>query len=231
MTKAVLLDYGNTLVHYEIYAEDPEFLPRIMRNVADRLREMGLLTVDMDTVIARAHEANKEAPDYRVRPLMRRLADIFELESSVCTAELQLKLCRSWLEPIWSIGKLYDDTIPVLRELRARGRTTAVVSNTPWGSPGELWKEELARHGIAQEVDEMFFCTDAGWRKPARQVFDYVCSRLNVSPKDCLFVGDDPRWDIAGPRGVGMPAVLLDRKTESSDGERIRSLRELLEMV
>lgn len=231
MIQAVLFDYGNTLVHYEIYAEDPEFLPRIMMNVADTLHDAGLLTVDIDTVLARANEANQEAQDHRVRPLMDRLVHIFDLESSTCTPDVEVRLCRSWLEPIWKIGRIYDDSIPVLRELRKRGITTAVVSNTPWGSPGDLWREELARHGIAQEVDHLFFCTDAGWRKPARQVFDYVLDRLRLAPEQCIFVGDDPRWDVAGPQSIGMKALLLDRKSELSEDGRIRNLYEVLEVI
>jgi putative hydrolase of the HAD superfamily len=34
---------------------------------------------------------------------------------------------------------------------------------------------------------------------------------LQVQPRQCIFVGDDPRWDLVGPRAVGMEAILIDR--------------------
>ena len=99
--------------------------------------------------------------------------------------------------------------------MRAQGIKTAIVSNTPWGSPAALWREELARLGLADAVDVLVFCPDCGWRKPARQIFDYALGKLKAMPEQCVFVGDDPRWDIAGPEAVGMAAVLIDRRTQT----------------
>ncbi|MGD8624784.1 MAG: HAD family hydrolase [Anaerolineae bacterium] len=124
-------------------------------------------------------------------------------------------------------GRPYDDVRPVLRRLRAEGVRAAIVSNTPWGSPGDLWREELARLGLAEEVDLAVFCTDVGWRKPAAAIFEYTLARLDARPADCFFVGDNPRWDVAGPRAVGIEAVLLDRQGTGEDGETIRDLHGL----
>ena len=45
----------------------------------------------------------------------------------------------------------------------------------------------------------------------------------------CLFIGDNPRWDILGARRAGMTPVFIDRTGEQSvDGEyQSRSLFEL----
>jgi len=48
-----------------------------------------------------------------------------------------------------------------------RGYRTGIISNLPWGSPPALWREEVGRLGVAGEVDEVVFCGDAGYRKPA----------------------------------------------------------------
>jgi putative hydrolase of the HAD superfamily len=58
----------------------------------------------------------------------------------------------------------------------------------------------------------MVFCTDVGWRKPARPIFEHVLAQLQAEPQDCLFVGDEPGWDLDGPRSLGMEAVLIDRQ-------------------
>jgi len=68
-----------------------------------------------------------------------------------------------------------------------------------------------------------------GWRKPARPIFDAVLDRLGLAPERCLFVGDDPRWDLAGPRALGMRALLIDRAGEPAlaNESPIQSLEEL----
>ncbi|MFW6155463.1 MAG: HAD family hydrolase [Planctomycetota bacterium] len=70
----------------------------------------------------------------------------------------------------------------------------------------------MARHGLAEAVDAVVFCTDTGYRKPAPQGFHRLCSLLDVTPGGAVFIGDDPRWDIVGPRAIGMDALLINRK-------------------
>ena len=85
------------------------------------------------------------------------------------------------------------------------------MSNTPWGSPAELWREELRRLGLAGLLDVTVFCRDVGWRKPARQFFDFALQKARATPPQCVLVGDNPRWDIAGAEANGIDAVLIDR--------------------
>jgi putative hydrolase of the HAD superfamily len=96
-----------------------------------------------------------------------------------------------------------------------------LVSNTTWGSPSVLWREEIARHGLIDFFDVVVFCRDVGWRKPARAIFEHTLAELAVSPDACLFVGDDPRWDVAGPRACGIEAILVDRAGTDSDPDLI----------
>ena len=49
-------------------------------------------------------------------------------------------------------------------------------------------------------------------RKPARPIFQLAVTQLQVEPQECLFVGDDPRWDLAGPQAIGMDTCLIDRQ-------------------
>jgi len=103
------------------------------------------------------------------------------------------------------------------------------VSNTPWGSPASLWREEIERLGLSEYVDVLVFCTDVGWRKPAKQIFEFALEKLQALPQDCIFVGDHPGWDLTGPRAVGIEAILIDRRGAMHDtGEdSIQNLHEL----
>jgi hypothetical protein len=43
-----------------------------------------------------------------------------------------------------------------------RGIKTAIVSNTPWGSPADACRAELTRHGLLDKVDAMVFSWMSG---------------------------------------------------------------------
>ncbi|MFH2111239.1 MAG: HAD family hydrolase [Candidatus Bathyarchaeota archaeon] len=212
MAKAVLFDLGNTLVSYYQRHEFPGILEEAVNGCVEHLRDAGIGFRE-EGLWDRVKEQDHGSPDNRVYPLGLRLAAIFGLDDQVTIDGL----CRVFMEPIFVRGRLYSDVKPALRALRAGGVKTAIVSNTPWGSSAGLWRLELERLGLARLVDEAVFCGDVGWRKPDPRVFQYALSRIGVEAGDCLFVGDDPRWDVVGAVGVGMRAVLVDRTGEDPD--------------
>jgi len=172
---------------------------------------------------------NHESKDYRVRPLAQRLTRIFQIDGAGNPALLD-QVCRSFMAQIFALGTVYSDVVPTLDALRVRGYRTAIVTNTPWGSPNQLWREEIERLGLASRVDLVVCCDDVGWRKPAAPIFQYAIEKLKVDAEQCLVIGDDPRWDIVGPAGVGMRAVMIDRlgAEGTTDRAAIHSLEEVL---
>jgi putative hydrolase of the HAD superfamily len=110
----------------------------------------------------------------------------------------------------------------------------AIVSNAPWGSPAEPWRAEIARHGIARFAPTIVICRDAGWRKPAGPIFGLALERMRARPEECVFVGDEPAWDIAGAAGAGITPVLIDKTGKHAgrtDCRIIASLSELRDIM
>jgi putative hydrolase of the HAD superfamily len=227
--EAVLFDLGNTLVAYWERTEWPEVLHSGIEGAMRFLEREGRLHVSADTVWERVEDHQHELPGHRVYPLQERLAGIFGLPRE--GEALLSEACRHFLAPMFARGRPYVDVPPTLAALRDAGIKTAIVSNSPWGSPAVLWREEIERLGLRQQVDADVFCGDVGWRKPARPIFGLALHRLGVAPKRCVFVGDDPRWDLAGPRALGMRALLIDRTGRSAYADEcpIRCLHELWE--
>lgn len=232
MTKAVLFDLGNTLAAYYRRDEMAPILERAIARTLAHLRAAGLASMAHEAAMARAVAENREAADCRCTPLAERLARIFELPHEA-KEKLGESLCETFLGPVFEIGKVYDDTHAALELLRSLGYRTAVVSNSPWGSPASLWRKELKRLGIAGLVDVVVLCGDVGWRKPSPRIFDHARKRLGVPSAQCVFVGDDLEWDVAGSAAAGMRPVLIDREDRHSSfaGPRIRSLHELSPML
>jgi putative hydrolase of the HAD superfamily len=223
--RAVLFDLGNTLIQFWERPEFPTVLREAIAGVQGLLRAKGRLCVSPEAMWKRVEEHNHSLPGHRVYPLQERLSCIFEISSE----DLLAAMCRRFMEPIFGRGRVYRDTLPTLEALQARGYRTAIISNTPWGSPAELWRKEIRRLGLLAHVDVDVFCDDVGWRKPARQIFEYTLGELNVAAEQCLFVGDDPRWDLVGPRALGMRALLIDRAgtMQDTDEQRIQNLDQL----
>ncbi len=219
--KAVLFDLGGTLVHYFHNDEWPQVLDRCLEEVRGYLCSQGA-EIDRKTVRERAARERRAVGDLAVLPLAGRLRRVFGIE------EQDQGMCRAFMRPLFSLARVYDDTFPVLRALRAKGLRTAVVSNTPWGSPGYLWREELSRLGLLPYLDAAVFCDDVGWRKPDERIYRYALRCLDMEASDCLFVGDDVEWDVRGPRSIGMNAILLARDGRGEGKDRIPSLHHLL---
>ncbi|TET51429.1 MAG: HAD family hydrolase [Anaerolineales bacterium] len=236
MRRAVLFDLGGTLVQYFDNAEASAVYEEAISGVEQLLRERNLLTVDPIEVHARAGGAHRAPGDHRVRPLEERLARFFDLGDLSESPRLCTELNRAFVRPVFARARRYDDTLPALRELRSRGFALAIVSNTPWGSPGRLWRKQVRKQGLYDLVDAVVFCTDTGWRKPAPQIFDFALAKTRTDPQHSLFVGDNYEWDVAGPRAVGMKAVLIDRSETGTNSLKsgevaVRNLHELLDML
>jgi putative hydrolase of the HAD superfamily len=103
--------------------------------------------------------------------------------------------------------RLFPEVPRVLKSLRARGCKLAVVSNFD----GRLLAL-LAALGVTQRVDAIVHSSLAGSAKPDPAIFRAALARLGVAPADALHVGDEALDDVAGARGAGLHAALVDRR-------------------
>lgn len=213
MKKTVIMfDLGGTLVQYYERSEFPTVLEECIAEVENFLGGKGLLSLPPDIVRAKVREEDYESSDNRSRPLEERLTRIFGIDASVRTDKLLMDICRHFMKPVFARAHCYEDTLPALREVRSRGLRAAIVSNTSWGSPASLWREEIRRHRLDGYVTAIVFDRDVGWRKPAKEIFNFALKRLRAHPGECVFVGDEPKWDLDGPRSVGIDPILIDRR-------------------
>jgi putative hydrolase of the HAD superfamily len=100
--------------------------------------------------------------------------------------------------------ELYDDTIPVLQQLRAKGLKIGLVSN----SARDVL--EFARHH-SLEIDAGLSSFHHGKTKPHESIFRTVLALLEIEPEEAVMVGDTVEDDINGALAIGMRAVLVDR--------------------
>lgn len=230
MKNTMLFDLGNTLVYYFEKQEFPEILRQAIAEVQNYLSQKSLLCMSPNEIWHRVEKEDCEASDHSVRPLEERLVRIFKLDLT-SSGNIVMDMCHCFMKPIFERARYYEDTLPALSELRAKGFRTAIVSNTTWGSPASLWREEIKRLGLNEYLDDAIFCRDVGWRKPAKQIFEYTLKQLRALPEQCLFVGDDQRWDLVGPNNAGIEAIIINRQETAHVKEAIRTIRSLGELI
>jgi len=97
---------------------------------------------------------------------------------------------------------LYDDALPTLASLRARGYRLAVMANQPIDASPFLATLPVDLHA-----------TSAGWGlwKPDLAFFRRVCDVVEARPRDVAYVGDRVDNDVIPARAAGMLAVHLRR--------------------
>jgi len=123
--------------------------------------------------------------------------------------------------------ELFDDVIPTLGELRARGLRLAIVSNFD----GRLTRicEGL---GIAHYFATIVMSGRAGAAKPDPRVFELALDRVGVRAEDAVHVGDSIREDVDGARAAGLRGILLQRTLQPrAPSECVRDLGELCGLV
>ena len=203
--RAALFDLGNTLVSYYAAADFPPILRECLRGCFQVLGRDWC--GDEDEIFQRALILNTERPDCSVWPLLERLASLFGAD--ILDSTTQDALTTAFLRPIFASAAVDPEALSTLASLRADGFATAIVSNTPWGSPAAPWRAELARHGLLTAADAVVFCVDVGFRKPHRAPFERALNLIGARAEESVFVGDDPRWDVLGARQAGIRPILL----------------------
>lgn len=109
------------------------------------------------------------------------------------------------LELYWELAP-YDDVPLMLAALKARGLTTAILSN---GSPNML-NAAVQSAGIGAYLDDVLSVESAGVFKPHGKVYDLVGARFGCAPGSVLFVSSNG-WDAAGAAGYGFKTVWVNR--------------------
>jgi putative hydrolase of the HAD superfamily len=108
---------------------------------------------------------------------------------------------------------LYDDSLPVLRALRARGVKTALVSNCSHNT-----KPGVERLGLYDEFDAVILSYELGVRKPDPAIYRAALEALGgPAPERSVFVDDQPPY-CDGAASLGLDAMVIFRPNQPSEG-------------
>jgi putative hydrolase of the HAD superfamily len=125
------------------------------------------------------------------------------------------------------VWRVFPEVVEVLRDLRARGLVTGVISN--WDTRLGPLLEGLGLRGY---LDHVVLSAEVGWEKPHPRIFEAALAQAGVQPAQALHVGDNYQQDVVGAREAGIHAVWLRRRgAETADCPIVPSLRDLVALV
>jgi 2-haloalkanoic acid dehalogenase type II len=95
----------------------------------------------------------------------------------------------------------FDDVLPSLERLRSRYRLATLTNGNA----------DLDVIGVAHHFEVSLHAGALGCAKPDARAYSALAQALTLDPAQILFVGDEPRHDVAGPRNAGMQTVWVNR--------------------
>jgi HAD superfamily hydrolase (TIGR01509 family) len=222
-TRAVLLDVGDTLVHWGV--PKPERLAWVCAQAGFAL------PADPD-LIRRAAIAGEQhltaafgrfslASEDDWRGFYQVVLAVLGCPSSAADALARHHLS---LRAPWSVD---PDAVLVLRELRQRGYRIGLVS---------VWDGTLATlcrtWAFTDLVNVIADSSVVGYHKPNPAHFRHALDALQVKPEHALHVGDTYDADVLGAEAAGIRPVLLDPLGHERRpcADRITSLPALLDL-
>jgi len=125
--------------------------------------------------------------------------------STAQAAELGPKISKYMEEFYRPQSIVPEDVMRVLPTLRERGYKLAVISNRDLP-----FQEEIETLGLAPFFDLVMAGGEVNAWKPEPDIFLHACRRLEVTPAESIYVGDNYFADAVGARNAGLQPVLYD---------------------
>ena len=100
----------------------------------------------------------------------------------------------------------FPDAHQVLRDLKARGDRTAILSN---GSP-DMLASIVEAANVKEHLDAVLSVDTVRMFKPRPEVYALVTNRFAVEPAGVTFVSSN-RWDVMGAAAFGFRCVWVNR--------------------
>lgn len=101
---------------------------------------------------------------------------------------------------------IFEHTVPLLKELKKRGKLVGVITN----GPSYLQNHKMDESGLREYCDIVVVSGDLGVHKPDKRIFELTAERLGLKCEECVYVGDHPINDIQGALSSGMSAIRMN---------------------
>ncbi|QOI98751.1 MAG: noncanonical pyrimidine nucleotidase, YjjG family [Flammeovirgaceae bacterium] len=148
---------------------------------------------------------------------------------NVADDRLANQLSQDYISASPKKGKLLPGAEETLQYLVEEYPLTVVTNGFD-----DVQHTKLASGKLTRYFKHIVTSERAGYKKPARQIFDFALAANGVSSTEAIMVGDNLLTDIAGARNAAVDAVFFNPegvKHDVSVKHEIRSLKELCSLL
>ncbi|MFQ5758370.1 MAG: HAD family hydrolase [Candidatus Bathyarchaeia archaeon] len=208
--KAVLIDFGDTLVGFERFDYDAclRELHRSLLHDGVNLpyEDFSKAYFEVRDRIYRETEDSLEEHSFclRVSETLKQFGHSFEPDDQLIISAVEAFM------GLLIDSVTMDEQVPVVLQRLHHKYKLALVSN--FGYPPTIF-QLLKKFDLIRFFDAIVVSGDVGWRKPSPKIFQGALNALQVAPSEAAFVGDAPYHDIQGAKKMGMKTVLMKKNS------------------
>jgi putative hydrolase of the HAD superfamily len=229
--KAVFFDLYNTLVGYDPPREETE--AKILKELGVEVTPQFLLRPIMaaDDFIYQEHARypiGKRSKEETVELYTEYHGIILKEAGIEASWELITGILNKWLKADYKMV-LFDDVVPTLTQLKERELIIGLISNVD---------RDIAplcqQVGLTGWLEVVVTSQEAGFNKPAPQIFRAALRKAKLRPIEAIYVGDQHKIDVVGANSAGMLGILIDRNgffEDITDSPRLSSLTQIMEYL
>ena len=208
MIKAVGFDLGDTLIEYEgVPLNWSLFYNDALKVGFDKISieySSDIFQICESVLLRYNTRANQREVEYSAEKIFG------EFGTKICINEFERQsLIDSFFGFFQQKSVLFNDTVHVLNQLKAKNLKIGVLTDVAYGMPIKFVREDV--HKFNDKIDSLVTSVDVGFRKPNPIGYTYLANKLNVSIDEILYVGNEEK-DIIGAKIAGYKyAILINR--------------------
>lgn len=229
MYKCIFFDLDHTLWDYETNSR--ETLTDLYEHLA--LKERGVHDVAQFSIVFKS--INEQLWDLYDRGLIdsdyirkERFKQILE-KFNVYDEELSAKLSYEYLHDCPKRANLMPYAIETLQYLSDRYDLTVVTNGFE-----EIQHTKLNSSNLLHFFDHVVTSQKAGFKKPAREIFEYALRSNEIQAHEAMMVGDNLVTDIGGAKNASIDVTFFNPfeiDHEENVHYEIKNLRELCDIL
>jgi HAD superfamily hydrolase (TIGR01549 family) len=217
LPRAVIFDYGNTLVSVDpaLHSARTDYADVVAVPGAERMtrhletrgrlaRDKGIAFIDRFLSIREANRKRADETGDEI-PAAISLSQTFH---DLGLAELEAAEVQEILRVFFSVEEEQLQEIPgagrMLERLAGKGTPMALLSNA---TDGATIARGIERHGWTRHFRPLVVSSDIGVRKPRAEAFQSVLRTWTFAPEEIAMVGDSLRHDVGGGQALGLRTI------------------------
>ncbi|MBR9678129.1 MAG: HAD-IA family hydrolase [Nanoarchaeota archaeon] len=133
---------------------------------------------------------------------------LIEKTHQTIASDTILKLYNAYWDAFLKKMKLRIGVLKTFKTLKDNCIKIGIVTDLT----ANIQLRKLSKLGLNHYINTLVTSEETGSEKPNPIMFLLALNKLNILPKDAVFVGDNPIKDIEGGNSIGLDTILISNK-------------------